>query len=124
MPNPLGGQVHSLDLGEGPRLSDCKGRPRQNDRHSAGHYRTYAGGGGGAEKRTRVSRVGRVHAADCLGHSSRWLEHLFQSAMGGLHRKKATAKAGSFLSTRMTGSARGMPGSARPNTVTPIRLNA
>jgi PAS domain S-box-containing protein len=41
--------------------------------------------GGAAEKRTRVSGVGRVHAADRLGHHSRWIEHLFQSAMGGLH---------------------------------------
>ena len=84
--------------------------------------------GGAAEKRTRVSGVGRVHAADRLGHQSRWVEHLLQSAMGGLHRphpgRKLTAKAGSLLSTRTTGSARGMPGSVRHNIVTPIRLNA
>ena len=84
--------------------------------------------GGAAEKRTRVSGVGRVHAADRLGH---------QQPMGGTSTsisngwttpvspwKKATAKAGSLLSTPTTGSARGMPGSVRHNIVTPIRLNA
>ena len=56
------------------------------------------------------------------------LEHLLQSAMGGLHRphpgRKLTAKAGSLLSTPTIGSARGMPGSVRYNIVTPIRSNA
>ena len=45
-----------------------QGRPRQNDGHRAGRHRAEARGGGAAEKRTRVSRVGRGHAADRLGH--------------------------------------------------------
>jgi PAS domain-containing protein len=42
----------------------------------------------------------------------------------GLTWKRATAKAGSHLSTPTIGSARGMPGSVQYNIVTPIRSNA
>ncbi len=50
MSNTLGGQVHSLDLGQGSRLSESKGRPRQNDGHRGGRHRAEARGGGAAEK--------------------------------------------------------------------------
>ena len=82
MPNTLAGRVHSLDLGQGSRLSEPKGRAGENDGHRRGHQRAQARGGGAAEERTGVSVVGRVHAADRLGHPAGWVEHLLQSAMG------------------------------------------
>ena len=41
------------------------------------------------QERAGVSHPRGGHAADRLGHPARWLEHLFQSTMGGLHRADA-----------------------------------
>ena len=56
------------------------------ERKRAEEVAAQAGGGGAAHERAGISLPGGGHAADRLGHPARWLEHLFQSAMGGLHR--------------------------------------
>ena len=45
-----------------------------------------AGGGGTARERNRLSHAGGVRAADGLDVHPRRFEHLFQPALGGLHR--------------------------------------
>ena len=58
-------------------------------RRPGGHYGAQAGRGDPAQERAGVSRAGGGRAADRLGNPARWLEHLFQSTMGGLHRADA-----------------------------------
>ena len=82
MSNPLARRVHSLDLGQGSRVSQPAGRARRmlgtvidiTERKRAEEALQ--------RSEQRVSVVGRIDAADRLDHPARRAEHLLQSAMG------------------------------------------